>query len=318
MHLSLITSVYRGEAHLPAYGQHIQRVLAQLQSAGVSAEILVIANDPTTTERALLADLPIRLIETERETLYASWNRGLAAMQADVFGMWNIDDIRDGAALIEAYRRIQAGDTLVDSPMRVRQHVTTKTFLGTHTRFREYVRPSMIQETHVFSRKHCMNPFALIHRRLLDEVGLFDANFRVVGDLEWSGRAQKIAKIGVLKQAGGLFNLHGANLSSIGSTRQMIEENIIFLRRQQWDQVRPTPDADAMRDMWESWGNSGNISIPVETAARLWGETAKDAWDIWQAEHARRQRLSTWRRRIRTVTDRLHLTSPLTRLRRGL
>jgi hypothetical protein len=316
MDLSLITSLYRGEKFLPTYGQHVKRVLAQLLSAGLSAEILVIANDPTPIERKLLADLPIHLIETERETLYASWNRGLAAMRADVFGMWNIDDIRSEAALIEAYGRIQGGDTLVDTPMHVRQNMTRKTFLGTRVQFHEYTRPSVIHDTHTFTRKHCMNPFALIHRRLLNEVGLFDPNFRVVGDLEWSGRAQKIAKIGVLSQTGGIFHLHGGNLSSIGSTLQMIEENIIFLRRQQWDEVRPTPDPAAMRDAWDTWGNPANISVPEQLAARLWGTHAREEWDIWLYKHERHRRISTWRRRIRAVTDRLHLTSVFMRLRR--
>jgi len=311
MHVSLITSLYRGEAYLPTYGQHVKRLLSSVEQAGLDVEILVIANDPTPTERTLLAELPVRVIETARETLYASWNRGIAAMTSDVFGVWNIDDERDGAALVEGYALMQQGYTLVDAPSRVVQ-----TQAGLFPRRRTFMRPVFIHETKRFTRTHVTNTFMLIHRRLFDEIGLFDPNFRIMGDLEWSGRAQPVARIALLPQAGGTYYLHGNNLSGTGSTRQMIEENIVFLRRQQWDEVRPTPDPKAMRDAWDTWGNPANISLPDDLAARLWGDLAQEEWHIWQREHVRRQRRLAWRRRLRSVTDRLHLTPLLMRLRR--
>jgi hypothetical protein len=307
--ISLITSLYRGEAHLPAYGQHIKRVLSHLQREGISAEILVIANDPTPEERTLLADLPIRLIETERETLYASWNRGLKVMQADIFGVWNVDDIRDETALVQAYHLIKNGYTLVDAPMSVHTHIVRQTQMGTFIQKDQHIRAAYIQDTHLFTRKHCMNPFALMHRRLLDEVGFFDPHFRVVGDLEWSGRVQPVAKIAVLPEAGGIFNLHGGNLSSTGSTRQMIEENIVFLRRQQWDEVRPTPEPTAMREAWDTWGNPQQIAVPEKIAAMLWSDEALQAWYEWQEAKAMRQAgLDVWISRAKRLMDRLGLT----------
>jgi hypothetical protein len=314
-HISLITSLYRGEQHLPAYGQRLRAALEHLRRAGLSAEVLVIANDPTPKERAYLANLPVRVIETERETLYASWNRGIAAMHSDVFGVWNVDDARDGAALVETYALLQQGHTLVDAPMRVEQTWTTASQIA---RNRVYFRSVFIHETGVFTRKHCMNPFALIHRRLFDQVGLFDPHFRVVGDLEWSGRAQLVANIGLIHQPGGTFYLHGGNLSSTGSIRQMIEENIIFLRRQQWDEVRPTPEPEAMREMWEAWGNPNGIAVPPETAAMLWGYESSEAWQTWQRDHAQRQNRLKWRTRVLAVTDRLGLTPFLRRWRQSL
>lgn len=311
MHLSLITSLYRSDAYLPAYGQRIQRVLSQLEQMGVSAEILVIANDPTPTERTLLAGLPIRLIETERESLYASWNRGIAAMQSDIFGAWNVDDERDASALVEGYQLMQAGHTLVDMPMLVIQSET-----GLFARTRQFVRAPLIHEPR-FTRKHGLNTFMLIHRRLFDTVGVFDSNFRIMGDLEWASRAQQQANIGITKQVGGTFYLHGSNLSGTGSTREMIETNIVFLRRQQWDEVRPTPDPKAMREAWDTWGNAANITVPADLAARLWGENAQDEWVTWQRNHARQQRRLKWATRARTLADRLGLRPLLRRVRQS-
>jgi hypothetical protein len=310
MHVSLITSLYRGEAYLPTYGQHVKRFLAYTEQAGLDVEILVIANDPTPTERTLLADLPVRVIETARETLYASWNRGIAAMTSDIFAPWNVDDERDGAALVEGYALMQQGYTLVDMPMRVVQ-----TLPGLIPRQRRFVRAPSIHESQ-FTRKHGLTAFVLIHRCLFTEVGLFDPHFRIMGDMEWAGRAQALAKIAVSQREGGTFYLHGGNLSGTNNPREMMEFNIIFLRRQQWDEIRPTPDPTAMREMWETWGNPSGHTLPLEIEAMLWGTNALQTWETWYAAHQRRQRRLIWSRRIHAVTDWLGLSPILRRLRR--
>jgi len=310
MHISLITSLYRGEAHLPTYGQHVKRFMASVQQAGLEVEILVIANDPTPAERLLLADLPVRVIETARETLYASWNRGIAAMTSDIFGVWNVDDERDAAALVEGHALIQQGYTLVDMPMRVVQ-----TLAGLLPRQKRFLRVPLIHEPQ-FTRKHGLNTFVLIHRRLFTDVGLFDPHFRIMGDLEWAGRAQPVAKIAISQQAGGIFYLHGHNLSGTGSVGEMIETNIVFLRRQQWDEVQPTPDPASMREAWKTWGNPSGLGLPSAIQAMLWGDEALKTWGAWHTAHQRRQKHLIWNQRARVVTNRLGLTRFLRRLQR--
>jgi glycosyltransferase involved in cell wall biosynthesis len=112
MAISLITSLYRSEKHLPDYMRRVQNVASQLD---FPLEIVIVANDATPDERLLLETLQphdllsVHIIHTERETLYASWNRGFAAAQYDMLGAWNVDDVRTVEGLIAAYEALEAG-----------------------------------------------------------------------------------------------------------------------------------------------------------------------------------------------------------------
>ena len=103
MAISLITSLYRSEKHLPDYIKRVQSVAAQVD---IPLEIVLVANDATETEHQLLATLqqnatfPVTLIHTERENLYASWNRGFEAAQFDILGSWNVDDVRTAEGIL--------------------------------------------------------------------------------------------------------------------------------------------------------------------------------------------------------------------------
>lgn len=286
MDITLITSVYRAEAHLPMYAARIQPVLSAVNAAGIQLELLIIANDATDTEKKLLADLPGRVVHIPRETLYASWNRGIQLASADIFGFWNVDDERDGAALLASYRLLQQGHTLVDTPFRV---------VNTDANFkakRDYVHPVCFSP-HIFTRKNPIGPFALMRRDCYDQVGGFDEHFRIVGDLDWGGRAQQIARFVPLDFPGGTMHIHGNNLSSTGRPLQAVEENIVFLRRGQWDELRPA-EPELMRQTWATWGNLGR-DLPAKVADWLWGQAAENRYQQYQRE----KQLPLWMQRVR-------------------
>src|SRR5690606_21328144 len=101
---SLITSLYRAEPHLAAYAGHVRNVAAQARAAGLSLEMVIVANDATERERALLAplvaagesgELAVQVLHVPRETIYASWNRGVRAARGRCIGVWNADDARE-------------------------------------------------------------------------------------------------------------------------------------------------------------------------------------------------------------------------------
>ena len=77
--------------------------------------------------------------------------------------------------------------------------------------------------------------------------------------------------------------MHGDNLSNTGGEREDIEVNIIFMRRGQWDQLRPA-NPEALREAWEIWGNPGGISLPEREADFLWGAAAEGRWKRYQRE----------------------------------
>ena len=87
--LSLVTSLYGGERWLPSYTEAAGGVACELEQHHIPLELIVVVNDAGRTQRHWLARLAERMrdtatsrlhvLEVGRETLYASWNRGLAA-----------------------------------------------------------------------------------------------------------------------------------------------------------------------------------------------------------------------------------------------
>ena len=61
IHISIITSLYRAEAYLPAYSQWVIEVAAQVKAAGLALEIVLVANDPSVGEQTLMDQLAAAL-----------------------------------------------------------------------------------------------------------------------------------------------------------------------------------------------------------------------------------------------------------------
>lgn len=109
----------------------------------------------------------------------------------------------------------------------------------------------MLFHTAPFRRKNGVGPFFMASRDLYHQVGEFDENFRVVGDMEWAQRTLPVVNFYPAKQAGGSFYIHGGNLSNTGNDREEIELNIVFLRLQAWYYLLPV-DPTRMREAWET------------------------------------------------------------------
>lgn len=289
MKLTLITSTYRSERWLPYYSQQLAEVSAQLAARGVIIQVALIANDATATERqqiARLADLlgdnaALDVCFVPQETVYASWNRALGLAVGDAIGFWNVDDEHYASGYLHALDAIAQGYTLVDLSYRVIQRYRR---WGVWPAVIAYDRPARYtQQGH--GRKHGYGPFAIIARALFDQVGNFDERFRIAGDLDWSVRSVPYARALRSEHVGGVFHLHGRNLSDSGNPLQIVENNIIFLRQRQWTELQPA-DPQLMREALAHWGaDISDVPRPI----RDW-LLGKDAWS-----RARRyQQMSRW------------------------
>ncbi|MBN1562415.1 MAG: hypothetical protein JXA10_01140, partial [Anaerolineae bacterium] len=124
--VAIITSLYQAKAHLADYILRVQKVALQLKQAGVTLELVLVANDPSEWEQKILGDLARALetaqtaevirLDVPREPLYASWNRGIRNSSGRAIAIWNVDDDRTAAALIEGHRLISEGCAIVDFP----------------------------------------------------------------------------------------------------------------------------------------------------------------------------------------------------------
>lgn len=273
--LSILTSLYRSEAFLPAFVDHVLRVGAEVQAAGLTLEIVLIPNDARPAERAQLerleqaATFPVRALHVPREGLYASWNRGMDAVQGTSVAVWNVDDIRASAALIEGCRLIEGGCLLVDFPFTLR--ITPSRKLGIASEIVRAMPPFWmdVEGAMDFDRPRPGNLF-MFARSLFEQVGPFDVRFRVAGDFDWHIRAARITHFCAGSTQAGTFILHGGNLSSPIGGLVRVEENIVRMLYSEWRGLNIVPPWQ-MRAVWKIWNTH---PVPAGVARRLWGPPA--------------------------------------------
>jgi hypothetical protein len=300
MPIAIISSFYRVEVHLERFTQAVLTFAKQVHQAGIDVHYLPIVNDATPLERESIDKLASQINDAGygtmtphyvgRETLYASWNRGISLTDAPYFTFWNADDVRDASAFIEGYHALEGGANLVDF-----------LFTGVKSVKRFGLFPSVQHEQSAmlfnpeqFTRKNGVGPFFMTSKVLYEQVGKFDEHFRIGGDMQWAGRTLPYVQFYPAQKIGGYFYIHGDNLSNTGTTREAIEVNITFMRRQDWHHLIPT-DPTALRDAWETWGALEETQLPDDVVDFLWGDDAKKRWQQYEAE---RNQMG-WIRRIR-------------------
>jgi hypothetical protein len=299
--ISLVTSLYRSEAFLEEYTHQVLEVAMHLkQDAGLSLEVVIVANDASEDERRWIRELSdaasmtgtptIFPIYVERETVYASWNRGIQTSSGRCISVWNVDDPRTVEALVEGYRRIEQGCGLVYFPYTL---IRLTRIWGVFKLRRREQRKAQPYNYETFTRRMQGLSFFMFSRELYDKVGPFDEHFKISGDFEWCTRAAEITDFCQGTQQAGYFVIHGRNLSDVGNPLQRVEENVIHLRRGAWENLNPV-DPDLMRTCWERWGCQE--ALPPEIEEQLWGEGAYDRWQRWLREQL-------WRRRRARVTE---------------
>lgn len=318
MDISLITSLYRAEAYWETYAQGVVEVARQLKEAGVSLEMVLVANDPSEQERASIHDLANTLqanqtasvitLEVPRETVYASWNRGVRAASARALGIWNVDDLRTAEGLIEGYRLIADDGEMVEFPFVI---VQMQHWLGLFNIRKRFEHPPQYTPS-ALGRKTRLGPFFMFSRALYDAAGPFDEHFRISGDFEWCARPRvRSSKLCLASAVGGYFSQHGTNLSGTHSLLEDIEDNVVLLRYGMWRELRPV-EPQQMQAAWTTWGDQGT-PLPQDIQDRLWGAGACETWQRWLRDRRRQQLTELLRRGPRWIIDWLGLRPVLAR-----
>jgi hypothetical protein len=273
--LAIVTSTYRASAFLEAYAARVQATLARLR---LSCLWVVVANEPTPAEddglRALQAVVEagghrFLRVDVPRETVYASWHRGVMLSDTPYFTVWNVDDDHTPESLEEGVRLLQEGYTLVEFAYHERRKD------GVHLR-----QPNLHAGGQI-RRKGGLSPFWVMSRALYEQVGAFDGRYRIAGDFEWSIRALPHARYIVSDVLGGTFDQRDDNLSGTGNARQELETVTALLQARAWSEVVPV-SPDGLRELWQAWGLS-EASLPPTVQAWLWGRGAGVRWLCYRA-----------------------------------
>lgn len=237
--ISIIISLYDSGRYVAKLRARLLRVVKSLCSKGVKFEIIIVFNSPAGKEREFIEKLKneswFRYAVVERETVFASWNRGMHMANGEVVGFWNADDTRFADAIIDGFNLIKNGADLVYFPFHI---IWVLRFgpISVPVKYRHISPPAYNQQE--FSRSMHCGPFFMISKDFYNRVGPFDEQFKISGDLDWCVRAAKLfGKFVLSKKNAGIFNVDGRGLSAGVNPLMAAENQIIYKRHNITDKI---------------------------------------------------------------------------------
>lgn len=234
--ISIITSMYRTEKHLAKWSKRVLLFAKEAKDSGLDFEINAIANEPSDIELEYLNKLVIypwfHLHCVPRESIYASWNRGVQVSTADVCTFWNVDDIRNVNAIVDGLavltKNLETGTqgAIVYFPFIYKRyiHFLNHDFLVKRTT----VIPPDFSVAEFVQSMH-MGPFFLFTKSAYEKIGGFDEQFTIVGDYEWQARAAS-SGVPFLKSdtVAGIFTNNGKTLSGSWAAKHTTELQAVY------------------------------------------------------------------------------------------
>lgn len=234
--ISIITSMYRTEEHLDIWIKHVLSFAKEATENGLDFEINAIANEPSSIELEYLNKLSqypwFHLHSVPRESIYASWNRGVMVSNAPVCTFWNVDDIRNPKAIIDGLTLIAKNSNqgeqglIVYFPFIYKRYV--QIFKHNFLVKRITIRPPVFTAEEFVQSMH-MGPFFLFTKSAYNKIGGFDEKYTIVGDYEWQARA---ASSGVhflqSDKVAGIFTNNGKTLSGSKAAKHTNELQDVY------------------------------------------------------------------------------------------
>jgi hypothetical protein len=286
--ITLITSLYHTVEFLPDYLAFAQKLLSNATSANLQLQLVIVANDATTEEQTLLTSFisqhdNVDIAFVPRETLYASWNRGVTLAKGQLIGFWNVDDVRFVEALIAANDNSYRHCNLIYFPFYEEERRSLWRIPLNLNR----LTPAPTYDKERFKRKMRIGPFFLFTRTLYEQVGKFDERFRISGDYDWCIRAMQHTEFCRCDVPAGTFINHGKNLSAGVHPLQTVEENIVYMKHNLLEQITPA-QPDLMQTALEAWDE---IQLPTQVKSALLGVDAHENWTKYERQiHDARQK----------------------------
>lgn len=264
--VTIITSLYKSEKYLPEFTKNLKGFAEEVLSRGLGYEHIIIANAPSIQEREAFNGFYgkpwFKFVAIDRESVYATWNRGVGLALGDRIGFWNVDDKRYPEALSESEELFSKGAELIYFPFIIKRYlkifgkyflVHKQTINKVTPEFNDQTKPRFLREM------HC-GPFFMFTKTLYNKVGPFDEQFKTSGDFDWCTRAVLAGGRLVKSQSlAGEFRLDGGGLSAGGSMRQIVENNLVYRRTKALDKLRPEDSIMAAQYHTESILFQGKI-----------------------------------------------------------
>lgn len=219
--VSALVSTYNSEEFIRGC---LQDLVEQTLYQKGQLEIIVINSGSQQNERTVVEEFQrtyrhIRYIETERETIYGAWNRGIRIASGKYITNANTDD-RHSPEMLEklALTLEQNPDAayvyshfyITEVPNQTWQ---TKTPCFTADWHPEYSRVELLQ------RYYC-GPQPMWRKSLHAEYGYFDEQMKVSGDYEFALRISQTHKLMRVREVLGLYLRNPSSLERTAGTRE--------------------------------------------------------------------------------------------------
>jgi SAM-dependent methyltransferase len=214
--ISITTSLYRSDKYIEKFCTEVRKVSAELSRSGIEHQFIFVLNDATPAERAAIellvrnGKVPTKSVHCPRESIYASWNRGVRESEGDIVTFWNVDDIRNAEAIIDGSVRMRNGIECVYFPFIYKRYIR---IFGLNILAKsKIVMPAEFDISTFKSQMHA-GPFFMIKKESLERIGGFDESFTIAGDFECMTRAADKITFERSDVIAGTFTNNGRTLS---------------------------------------------------------------------------------------------------------
>ena len=213
--ISITSSLYRTEKFLPAWVKNLKSFANEAKELNLRFEINAIANEPSEAELKILNELSqepwFNLHIVKRESIYASWNRGVRVANANTVTAWNVDDIRNVRAIRDGLNLINTGAELVYFPFTYKRYIK---LLGFDVLVKRVLIDPPRFTREIFTKEMHCGPFFLFTKSLYEKIGPYDETFRIAGDYDWCVRAAKVSNTLMKSEVNaGIFEKRAGTLS---------------------------------------------------------------------------------------------------------
>lgn len=233
MKTTVLTSLYKCEKYLPGYFSWVEK-LQDIENI----EILLLHNEPSEEELNIVNkyiskyDFLKHIIIPQRETLYATWNRGILLSQGEYIAVWNVDDIRLPDSL---YRQQMCLDKNPNAAITYGDCVVMLEYGKLDGD--DYVEPEFSSDNMEFYRKHFIGCFPMWRKSVHNEIGYFDEQLRLVADFDFQIRV--VRKFDLVKTSGKIGYFLDLVPSKLSSNRFYRKNEItaLMMRYGIYDQI---------------------------------------------------------------------------------
>jgi len=230
--VTVLTSIYNSQAFLEGYFAALSRMEDKKE-----IEILLIHNAPNEEELTIIEkhtrqfNFLKHIVVEKKESLYASWNRGISIASGEYIAIWNVDDIRLPSSLnVQREALDKSGAAMCYGD-----------FYGTDKYGPFKQRIYQYKEYHSLKkdvlRRHIIGCFPMWRKSIHREIGYFDEQFKLVGDFDFQIR---VALRYDLVKAGSFLGYYLENQQhKLSSNRKLqdMERTIVELRYRIYDKI---------------------------------------------------------------------------------